>query len=77
MVIETKHNPGDRVWAIIDNRAQCVRIESVAVQTTKELFNDAGELVSFTYKCSYYVGDGYWVRESECFPTKEELLKSL
>ena len=77
MTIETKYNIGDEVWAIVENRAQCLRIESIAVSTLGETFDESGRLISYRIKIEYYLGDGYWVNDGYCFPTKEELLKSL
>ena len=77
MTIETKYNIGDEVWAIVENRAQCLRIEGVTINTLDEMFNESGELVSYRIGVKYYLGDGEWAHEVDCFPTKEELLKSL
>jgi hypothetical protein len=40
MTIETKYSPGDKVWAIVENRAQCLRVDSVAVSTLTETFDE-------------------------------------
>lgn len=77
MIIETKYSPGDKVWAIVENRAQCLRIEGVMINTIDEIFNDSGELVSYRLRIKYYLGDGEWVNDIDCYPTKEELIKSL
>ena len=77
MTIETKYNIGDEVWAVVENRAQCLRIEGVMINTLDETFNECGKLVSYRIRIKYYLGDGYWVKDIDCFPTKEELLKSL
>lgn len=77
MTIETKYSPGDKVWAIVENRAQRLRIEGVMINTLDETFNESGKLVSYRIRIKYYLGDGYWVNDLDCFPTKEELLKSL
>jgi hypothetical protein len=77
MTIETKYNIGDEVWAIVENRAQCLRIESIAVSTYAETFDESGALVSYRIRINYYLGDGVWINDVDCFPTKEELLKSL
>ena len=77
MIIETKYNIGDKVWAIVENRAQCLRIEGVAINTLDETFDESGKLVSYRLGIKYYFGDGDWVNDVNCFPTKEELLKSL
>lgn len=77
MTIETKYNIGDYVWAVVENRAQCLRIESIAVSTLGETFDESGKLFSYGIRIKYYLGDGEWVNDGYCFPTKEELLKSL
>lgn len=77
MTIETKYNIGDEVWAIVENRAQCLRIEGVAISTLGEIFDDSGKLISYRIRIKYYFGDGEWANDVNCFPTKEELLKSL
>jgi hypothetical protein len=77
MTIETKYNIGDEVWAIVENRAQCLRIEGMAVSTLAEIFEESGKLVSYRIGIKCYLGDGVWANDVDCFPTKEELLKSL
>lgn len=77
MTIETKYSPGDKVWAIVENRAQCLRIDGVMANTLAETFDESGKLVSYKIKIKYYLGDGEWANDINCFPTKEELLKSL
>lgn len=77
MTIETKYNIGDYVWAIVENRAQCLRIEGVTVSTLNETFDESGKLISYRIGIKYYLGDVDWVNDVACFPTKEELIKSL
>ena len=77
MTIETKYNIGDEVWAIVENRAQCLRIKGVAVSTLAETFDESGKLISYRIRIKHYFGDGEWANDVDCFPTKEELLKSL
>lgn len=77
MTIETNYNIGDKVWVIFENRAQRLRIEGVMINTLDETFNESGKLVSYRLRIKYYLGDGYWVNDIDCFSTKEELLKSL
>lgn len=77
MTIETKYSPGDKVWVIFENRAQCLRIEGVMINTLSETFDESGKLVSYRLRIKYYLGDGEWVNDIDCFPTKEELIKSL
>ena len=77
MTIETKYNIGDEVWCIVENRAKCLRIEGVAISSLAETFDESGKLTSYRIRIKYYLGDGEWVDDANCFPTKEELLKSL
>lgn len=77
MTIETRYDIEDYVWAIVDNRAQCLRVEGVSVSTLDEIFDESGKLVSYKIRINYYLEDSDWVNDVNCFPTKEELLKSL
>lgn len=77
MTIETKYNIGDKVWLIFENIAQCMRIEGVMLNTLGEIFDESGKLVSYRVRIKYYLGGGEWVNDIDCFPTKEELIKSL
>lgn len=77
MTIETKYSPGDKVWAIVENRAQCRRIEGIAVSTLDKTFDESGKLISYRIGIKYHLGDGEWVNDIDCFSTKAELLKSL
>ena len=71
MKIETKYDIGDEVWIMI--RGECYQLRVAGIRTTTlkgykslEYFvSEEGEELSFTFE------------ESELFPTKEELLKSL
>ena len=77
MTFETKYNIGDEVWVIFENRAQCLRIEGVAINTLSETFDESGKLVSYRVRIKYYLGGGNWANDVNCFPTKEDLIKSL
>lgn len=77
MTIETKYNIGDEVWVILENRIQCLLIRDFAIETSGVVFNDKCEFVSCVLQIQYYLDDRNWVEEDMCFPTKEELLKSL
>ena len=71
MTIETKYNIGDEVWIMV--RGECYQLKVVGIRTNSlkyyksiEYFvSEDGDELSFTFG------------ESELFPTKEELLKSL
>lgn len=77
MTIETKYSPGDKVWLIFENRAQCMRIEGVMLNTLGEIFDESGKLISYRVRIKYYLGGGNWVHDDNCFSTKEELIESL
>lgn len=77
MTIETKYNIGDAVWVIMNNKAQHLRIEEIKVSIGEAAISEDGILSICEYKLSYSVGWGNWCKESDIFPTKEELLKSL
>lgn len=77
MTIETKYNIGDAVWVIANDRVQHLRIEAIKVSIGKTMITEDGDFSISEYKTSYSVGWGNWYKESDIFPTKEELLKSL
>lgn len=73
MTIETKYNIGNEVWFMHDNSVKSARIIKIEAVIEKDM-NSAGIHKTtlyhlFDYHKSY--------RESQLFPTKEELLKSL
>lgn len=72
MIIETKYNIGDKVW-YVDKSAKCRVVDAIKVeQKWRELeMGWVGEPVT-----KYWVDCEWWF-ESELYPTKEELLKSL
>lgn len=76
MTIETRYNLGDEVWVILNNRAQrrVIKDFSIKSETRYDEFR-----VRYCSKIvvKYYFGDGEYVDETMCFPTKEELLKNL
>ena len=45
--MKTKFKNGDEVWVIFENRAQCLRIEGVAVSTLAETFDESGKLNNY------------------------------
>ena len=71
MEIKTKYNIGDEVWIMI--YGECYQLIVVGIRTTTSkgyksidyFVSEDGDELSFTFG------------ESELFPTKEELLKSL
>ena len=66
MTIETKYNIGDEVWVMSDNRPTMLKIIRIVVTCD-------GLKTEILYRTSF----GKYLFEQECFPTKEELLKSL
>lgn len=75
MKIETKYNIGDEVWFIRDNKVQSLKITQLNVLMSLLPKTDG-------YGCEINQVVDYGDRrtvlaEYECFPTKEELLKSL
>lgn len=77
MIIETKYNLGDEVWAIVENEVQCNQIGGIKMQTDAVMSRQDVSGVNIPMRIKYYLWDGNWVDEHKCFPTKEELLKSL
>lgn len=76
MKFETRYNLGNEVWVILDNRVQrrVIKDFSIKSETRYDEFR-----VRYYSKIivKYYFGDGEYVDETMCFPTKEELIKSL
>lgn len=73
MKIETKYDVGDEVWLMANNMAVCRKIGSI-------YFTADNECNELTYSLEHSDKDDvtWWdYEESELFPTKEELLKSL
>lgn len=75
MTIETKYNIGDEVWFIKDNKVQSLKITQLNVLMCLLPKRDGSgceitQVVDYSDRRTVLV-------EYECFPTKEELLKSL
>lgn len=77
MTIETKYNIGGAVWVMMDNKVHHLRIEAIEVSIGKAMVGENGILSISEYKYRYSVGWNNWYDESQLFPTKEELIKSL
>ena len=77
MTIETKYNIGDKVWIIFRNKARCEIINNIRTISGLRIFDECGKMVDVEIKIEYCFLDDEWVSEENCFPTKEELLKSL
>lgn len=77
MTIETKYNIGDYVWAIVENEVQHliidgIRVDGCSLKVEDSVYPFFSRLTTYCY----FDRVGY-VAEHKCFPTKEELLKSL
>lgn len=76
MTIETKYNIGDVVWFIDNNMATQSKIRSIVIEV-----GGVGSIIKRHILYRMYVDDiirrNPLVRESDLFPTKEELIKSL
>lgn len=72
MKIETKFNPGDKVWMMDFNKPVEKEIHSVLVGeiTQKHRYQH-------TYTFTGYDGNGPKKYENELFKTKDDLIKSL
>ena len=77
MTIETKYAPGDKVWVIAENEVQRLIIDGIRIDSIS-LNVESNVRPFFRRLTTYYYFDkvGY-IPEHKCFPTKEELLKSL
>jgi hypothetical protein len=71
MTIETKYNIGDEVWFMNENKAYVSFIEDVRVKR-----NNKNTKIEYMVE-SMQKKDFGLKKESDLFPTKEELLKSL
>lgn len=83
MVIETKFTPGDKVWAIYNNKVQEFTVESVEVTASYNYAKDETYTPFAKYELRIGESAGYRVEvyESELernyMSSKEELIKSL
>ena len=81
MTIETKYNIGDRLWTIDDNKVTCFTVSRIDTSTTVDSIAATVEGTVIGQKMSrpiQYGGSSTGLHyESECFPTKEELIESL
>lgn len=70
MNIKTKYNPGDEVWTMIENKPQCLIVNTIFIIAS--LSNDKEIKYGIKYNCSLsYLGGNYV--EKELFATKEDL----
>lgn len=69
MTIETKYNIGDEVWFAEEGDAICETILGIEVNVYKDKL-----FIEYLFANDSYP---FGLNESDLFPTKEELLKSL
>ena len=72
MTIETKYNIGDEVWFMNKNKACSDIITAVHIYRTETLLN-----TTYGFGNTIQTQIVSTMKESDLFPTKEELLKSL
>ena len=77
MTIDTRYNIGDEVW-FMDDKGQ---IKSDIIHAMSYYYWDSTispeEEIELQYCFNSPIGRQSWYDESDLFPTKEELLKSL
>ncbi len=77
MTIETKYNIGDEVWVIAENEVQHLIIDGIRVDGCSLKVEDSVHPFFSRLTIYYYFDRAGYVAEHKCFPTKEELIKSL
>lgn len=89
MTIETKHNIGDEVWVMYENKPTRLTIGGINISVSKgRLELDRARAVIMYYMEPFemnpikmsdavYIPYNRIYNENDVFPTKEELLKSL
>ena len=76
MTIKTKYNIGDEVWFMNANKVSTMKVWDIDIQIRTSF--DGQYVYGDYYRVYYYdFGSHNKVNESDLFPTKEELLKSL
>lgn len=76
MTITTKYNIGDKVWVMRNDHPIQDEIDSIEMESTKNMPNLV-VCVFIVKQSNSQPADIYRHNEIYCFPTKEELLKSL
>lgn len=71
MKIETKYNIGDEVWTVIKGKAVKEVVNMIHIHI------GSYENISYSFNSRRALGLFEPIEESNIFPTKEELLKSL
>ena len=75
MEVKTKYNIGDEVWTMLNNRPHCFRIAGIEVfQNSLRTFV---RNVEHTNTGTRNNPQHLYFLDSNCFPTKEELIKNL
>jgi hypothetical protein len=78
MNIKTQFNVGDKVFFLSYNKVTEGRVKRITVYCSKETSKKNTELVTIQYDIRVSDNlDLYDKYESECFPTKEDLVKLL
>lgn len=72
MIITTKHNIGDEVWLIRDNKAISDTIDMIEFT----LFKDGSGGLKYRL-LKFYNGNWAYYYENELFSTKQELIDNL
>ena len=75
MKIETKFDPGQTVWIMIDNKPKECVIDQVIPGNRARTFRYQDAYTIIGYK--YVAGKGLKFYEEQIFTTKEELINSL
>ena len=77
MTIEIKYNIGDRVWLLDEKgKVKSAIIHAIHYTNWDSVVSPIEEIETM-YLFNFPVGRKGWYEESELYPTKEELLKSL
>lgn len=75
MEVKTKYNIGDEVWTMLNNRPHCFRIAEIeVVQNSLRTFV---RNVEQTNTCTRNNPQRLYFLDSNCFSTKEDLIKNL
>lgn len=72
MIITTKHNIGDEVWLIRDNKAISDTINRIEFTA----YHDNSKGLSYTLTCKVN-GNWQYYKEEDLFSTKQELIDNL
>jgi hypothetical protein len=80
MKVETKYNIGDTLWTIDNDKVSTFQVNRIYFEEDGSYMRSVGS-AQLIYSTSSIKYSGIEVRnphfEADCFPTKEELIKSL